>query len=280
MNWFDALDIADSFWEDATELNELCSCSDRMELPELFLAASPPSSISGSDHSIPDLESASTDDWHVPSSGFDEKLGQKVKHRMRWTATEDSLLEKLAQKYKNDWTKIAEHFRAHPLASVQKRWRKKFDPKIKKTRWTPNEDNLIISLFEAEGGNWIKIAKAIPGRLPESIKNRFYGTIRKRMSPDDQERLALRARSMNLDSLRSLVTPKKEPEDAISRQMMDVTNDSLSSLSFASSAPQTIVMDKAEKRAKIQELRDRMLSLESFLSSTKVQISRIEKEIE
>lgn len=281
MNWFDALDIADSFWEDATELTELCSCADRVELPDHLPLNSPlPSSFSETDLSVPDLESASTDEWTIPSLGFEESFTQRQKRRMRWTANEDALLEKLAQKYRNDWTKISEHFPCHPLASVQKRWRKKYDPKIKKTRWTPEEDNMIIRLFEVEGGNWIKISKAMPGRLPESIKNRFYGTLRKRLSTDEQERLALRARSMNLDNLRSLISTRKEPEDLITERIIEATNETLSSLSFTTAEASLAALDKVEKRQKIQELRERMMSLETFLSSTKKQISRIEKEIE
>jgi hypothetical protein len=282
MNWFDALDIADSFWEDATELNELCACSDRVELVDSAPAPNTfPSSFSESDLTIRDLESASTDEWTIPSFGLEDSyLEPKSKRRARWTATEDALLEKLAHKFKNDWGKIAEHFPYHPLASVQKRWRKKFDPKIKKTRWTPEEDSLIIRLFEVEGGNWIKISKSMKGRLPDSIKNRFYGTIRKRLSADEQERLAIRARSMNLDSLRSLIVPRRDIDDTLSERIAEAANESLSSLSFSTNDPSLASMDKTEKRQKIQELRERMMTLESFLSSTKMQITKIERDIE
>jgi hypothetical protein len=281
MNWLDALDIADSFWEDATDLNELCACSDRVELGEPAPAHNTfPSSFSESDLTIRDLESASTDEWTIPSFGLEVNyLRSKSKRRTRWTAEEDTLLEKLAIKCKYDWGKIAEHFPYHPLASVQKRWRKKFDPKIKKTRWTPEEDSLIIRLFEVEGGNWTKISKSMPGRIPESIKNRFYGTLRKRLSADEQERLAIRARSMNLDT-RSLIGPRREIGDTLSERIVEAVNESFSSLSFSTNDPSIASMDKTEKRQRIQELKERMMTLESFLSSTKMQISDIERDIE
>lgn len=273
MNWFDALDIADGFWGDSAELNDFCAFS---QLPEGIL--DPYISHLSADEMDPsssEIGGASVDKWVIPLLG--EREDPKAKRRMRWTVGEDALLEKLAQKFKNDWMKIAEKFPYHPLASVQKRWRKKFDPKTKKTRWTPEEDSLIVRLFEIQGGNWIKISKSIPGRHPEAIKNRFYGTLRKRLSADHQERLAIRIRS-NADNLKALMQHKKQPENLLTERLIEATNDTFSGLSCASTYSNVLVLDKNAKRAKIQALRDRMVALESFLSSTKTQISRIEKE--
>lgn len=278
MNWLDALDLADSFWEEATDCNHFCvdSCQTKLDstlLPyECPLSESKARSVASS----ASMETASCDDWSLPSIDLGYQSLPKIKSRMRWTAEEDELLENLAEDNWNDWGKIKEHFPNHPLTSVQKRWRKRFDPKVTRTRWTSSEDRLIVQLFEENGGNWVKISKKLPGRLPESIKNRFYGTIRKHLSAEDQERLAHRVRMAKPCENLSVLLSKDGDVDLIS----DDADHKLSSFSLASPNVKFSTLDKSEQKQKLQELRARMDSLESFLNCTKLQISKIEKEIE
>jgi hypothetical protein len=67
-------------------------------------------------------------------------------------------------------------------------------------------------LYELEVGT--KIAKSLSGRSAESPKNRFYGTIHKRLSAEVLELLTLRVRNGNFDALRS-VSPTKCVSDTI-----------------------------------------------------------------
>lgn len=39
--------------------------------------------------------------------------------------------------------------------------------------WKPEEDQMILSLYSAEGRKWAKIASALPGRTSASVRNRF-----------------------------------------------------------------------------------------------------------
>lgn len=47
--------------------------------------------------------------------------------------------------------------------------------------WTEEEDNLILDMHLKFGGNWKKIADALPGRPADAIKNRYYSTLKKRL---------------------------------------------------------------------------------------------------
>lgn len=50
---------------------------------------------------------------------------------------------------------------------------------MKKSNWTVEEDELIFLLFKKYGSSWSRLAKHFIGRTENSIKNRFYSTVRK-----------------------------------------------------------------------------------------------------
>ena len=52
-------------------------------------------------------------------------------------------------------------------------------PGIKKGNWSEEEDEKIFNLYIKYGSSWSRIAKYIAGRTENSIKNRFYSTLRK-----------------------------------------------------------------------------------------------------
>mmetsp|Transcript_732 Transcript_732/g.687 ORF Transcript_732/g.687 Transcript_732/m.687 type:complete len:190 (+) Transcript_732:418-987(+) len=59
------------------------------------------------------------------------------------------------------------------------RWSNHLCPAVKKGDWTDEEDELIYTLHQRYGCSWSKIAKFVPNRTENTIKNRFYSTLRK-----------------------------------------------------------------------------------------------------
>ena len=53
------------------------------------------------------------------------------------------------------------------------------NPQVKKGEWTIEEDFKIYLLYSQYGGKWSKIALNFPNRTENSIKNRFYSSLRK-----------------------------------------------------------------------------------------------------
>jgi len=50
---------------------------------------------------------------------------------------------------------------------------------MKKGNWTSYEDESIFNGYLTYGSCWSKMAKELTGRTENSIKNRFYSTVRK-----------------------------------------------------------------------------------------------------
>lgn len=120
---------------------------------------------------------------------------QKPRNYHYWTLEDDEKLTKLAKDLNYDWRKVGLHFPSRNISDIEQRWRQRIDPSTKKTSWSKEEDLILQEMHKKFGGKWKTISNYLPGRLPSSIKNRFYGKIFKLKKVDkvkekeDQEKL-------------------------------------------------------------------------------------------
>ena len=115
------------------------------------------------------------------SSLFGE-FAQKSRHFVEWSLEDDAALIKATQNFpmrKNsiNWSRIAaECGLSIPRTAKQcrERFQNHLDPKLNRSPWQEDEDNLIIDLQAQHGNSWAAISRALGGgRTEHSVKNRF-----------------------------------------------------------------------------------------------------------
>ena len=55
-----------------------------------------------------------------------------------------------------------------------------------KKKWTPEEDELVMQLYDDIGPNWSGIASALANRSVKQVKNRFYKHLLKQIAPNSR----------------------------------------------------------------------------------------------